>query len=75
MENMKRERLTEILLNPQDFIFYTDVDGWVIFKKKEDVKNLTTEEILGLECYYLNDPIDFAEEILTELKVELLKLE
>ena len=74
MDNMERERLKEILLNPQNFISYLDQDNWVIFKKKEDVYGLTVEEILESESYFLRDSIDFVVDILSELKIEFLNM-
>ena len=71
---MERERLKEILLNPQNFISYLDQDNWVIFKKKEDVYGLTVEEILESESYFLRDSIDFVVDILSELKIEFLNM-
>ena len=75
MDNMDRERLKEILLNPQNFISYLDQDRWIIFKKKEDVYGLTMEEILEAKSYYLRSSVDFAVDILSELKIEFLNIE
>jgi len=75
MDNMKKERLKEILLNPQDFTYRIDVDNWVIFKKKEDIKNLTTEELIESKSYYLRHVYDFTKDILDELNIDVYNID
>ena len=72
---MERERLKEILLNPQDFTWRIDSDNWIIIKKKDEIKDLTTEQIIESESYYLNDSVDFAVDILNELNIKSLNIE
>jgi len=75
MDNMKKERLKEILLNPQDFTYHIDVDNWVIFKKKEDIQNLTTEELIESKSYYLRHVYDFTKDILDELNIDIYNVD
>ncbi len=75
MDNMKKERLKEILLNPQDFTYRIDVDSWVIFKKKEYIKNLTTEELIESKSYYVRHVCDFTIDILDELNIDVYNIE
>ncbi len=75
MNNMKKERLKEILLNPQDFTYRIDTDSWVIFKKKEDIKNLTTEELIESKSYYLRHVCDFTNDILDELNIDVYNID
>jgi hypothetical protein len=75
MDNMKKERLKEILLNPQDFTYRIDVDSWVIFKKKEDIKNLTTKELIESKSYYLKHVCDFTKDILDELNIDVYNID
>lgn len=74
MNNIDREKLREILSNPQNFVCYLDQDNWIIFKKKEDIKDLTDEEIPGVNCYYLSKASEFVIDILGELKVKILDI-
>jgi len=75
MDNMKKERLKEILLNPQDFTYRIDTDSWVIFKKKEDIKNLTTEDLIESKSYYLRYVCDFTNDILDELNIDVYNID
>lgn len=75
MNNMKKERLKEILLNPQDFTYRIDADSWVIFKKKEDIKNLTTEKLIESKSYYLKHVCDFTKDILNELNINVYNID
>ena len=75
MDNMKKERLKEILLHPQDFTYRIDADDWVIFKKKEDIKNITTKELIESKSYYLKHVYDFTKDILDELNIDVYNID
>jgi len=75
MDDTDKAKLKEILLNPQDFISRIDTDDWVVFKKREDVRGFTDQEIIDSDSFYLNYSIDFIVDILNELKIELLYME
>lgn len=74
MNNIERKRFKEILDNPQKFVAYLDQDDWVIFKKKEDIKGLTDEEIQGIEVSFLMDSRDLIMEVLNALKFKTIKV-
>lgn len=73
MHNTDKKRLKKILLNPKDFLYRIDEDDWIVFKKKEEIQNLTDNEIFRSKPYYLSNLIDFTIYILKELKLDSLK--
>jgi len=74
MFNIEKERFKEILNNPHKFIAYLDEDNWVVFKKKEDIKDLTDEQIHNLETYFLMESCEFIIKILNELKFKTINI-
>lgn len=74
MDNIELEKIKDLLSNPQNFVCYLDMDNWIIFKKKEDVKGLTNEKILEVDCYYLSHSANFIINILRELKFKILDM-
>jgi len=63
------------LESPSDYIFYIDEDKWVVFKRKDDISELSIKEILESNSFDCLDPIDLIKTLLSNLKIEELEYE